>query len=257
MLVNIVDGKPEGYLTLTEAAKKFGVTNRSVQNWCKRGYFDASEMFFIRNSSQVEAYYISEKAKRPTFISKRGYNLKKKRSPYDYYTNIKNDLIKYYPTIIQFNLSKANLKRFLDKGLTKREEIVFKQYYDESRTLEDIAHDLSVSRERIRQIKMKALRKIQKQLIYEQKTKENELPIPEIMDNEALLELPRAKSIDELDLSVRALNCLSCRVDIDTIPELLKWRPEKLVTIRGLGRKTYQEIIDKVHEHGYKFNWEE
>lgn len=252
MLVNIIDGKPEGYLTLTEAARKFRVTEQSVRNWCKRGYFDSSEMFFIRNSSQVEAYYISEKAQRPTFISKRGYNLKKKPLPYDYMTNVLNDVSKYYSLPKGEEISSERLDAIMEQVLSERDRYIVRALYDTNRSLREIGDAIGISAERVRQLKLRALRKISGQIRRER----NRALAEKQQDEFVVYPINPYIYFEELNLSVRAWNCI-LRSNVKTLDEFLAMTPDQIIRIRNLGRKTYQEIIDKVHEHGYKFNWEE
>jgi DNA-directed RNA polymerase subunit alpha len=56
--------------------------------------------------------------------------------------------------------------------------------------------------------------------------------------------------IEELDLSVRAFNCLKAN-DIQTVGELLKKREEELLALRNFGRKSLDEIKEKLVEKGF------
>ncbi|HKL73540.1 MAG TPA: DNA-directed RNA polymerase subunit alpha [Clostridia bacterium] len=53
------------------------------------------------------------------------------------------------------------------------------------------------------------------------------------------------KSIEELDLSVRPLNCLK-RAGINTLEELIKKSEEDMLKVRNLGRKSLDEVIEKL-----------
>lgn len=53
------------------------------------------------------------------------------------------------------------------------------------------------------------------------------------------------KSIEELDLSVRPLNCLK-RAGIDTLEELVKRSEDDMLKVRNLGRKSLDEVIEKL-----------
>ena len=57
------------------------------------------------------------------------------------------------------------------------------------------------------------------------------------------------KRIEELDLSVRSLNCLK-RAGINTVGELAQKTSEEMMRIRNLGRKSLKEVIQKLHEIG-------
>jgi len=53
-------------------------------------------------------------------------------------------------------------------------------------------------------------------------------------------------TIEELNLSVRSYNCLK-RARIDTVEELLQREKAELISIRNMGLKSFNEIIDKLH----------
>ena len=59
-------------------------------------------------------------------------------------------------------------------------------------------------------------------------------------------------TIEELELSVRAYNCLK-RENIDTVDKLLNYKEEELLGIRNFGQKSIQEVKDKVRELGFSF----
>ncbi|GAB6877297.1 DNA-directed RNA polymerase subunit alpha [Thermaerobacter litoralis] len=52
-------------------------------------------------------------------------------------------------------------------------------------------------------------------------------------------------SIDELDLSVRSYNCLK-RAGINTIGELVEKTPEDMMRVRNLGKKSLEEVEEKL-----------
>jgi DNA-directed RNA polymerase subunit alpha len=56
--------------------------------------------------------------------------------------------------------------------------------------------------------------------------------------------------IDMLDLSVRASNCLK-RANIYTLADLVDHSEDDLSKIRNLGRKSIDEIIEKLKSQGY------
>jgi len=56
--------------------------------------------------------------------------------------------------------------------------------------------------------------------------------------------------IEELDLSVRAYNCLKAN-DITTVGQLLGKREDELLGLRNFGRKSLDEIKEKLVEKGY------
>jgi DNA-directed RNA polymerase subunit alpha len=60
-------------------------------------------------------------------------------------------------------------------------------------------------------------------------------------------------SIDELELSVRSYNCLK-RAGINTVAELCAKTPEEMMKVRNLGRKSLDEVLEKLKELGLKLN---
>ena len=62
--------------------------------------------------------------------------------------------------------------------------------------------------------------------------------------------------IEELDLSVRAYNCLK-RAGHHTLQDLTNMTEGEIMKIRNLGKKSLKEVMDKVREMGLKFRDED
>ena len=60
-------------------------------------------------------------------------------------------------------------------------------------------------------------------------------------DKSKLLETP----IEELDLSVRSYNCLK-RAGINSVAELVERNEEEMMKVRNLGRKSLEEVQQKL-----------
>lgn len=60
-------------------------------------------------------------------------------------------------------------------------------------------------------------------------------------------------SIDELELSVRSYNCLK-RAGINTVQELCSKTPDEMMKVRNLGKKSLDEVLEKLKELGLKLN---
>ena len=58
-------------------------------------------------------------------------------------------------------------------------------------------------------------------------------------------------NIDELELSVRSYNCLK-RAGINTVAELCNRTSEDMMKVRNLGRKSLEEVLQKLQELGLK-----
>ena len=58
------------------------------------------------------------------------------------------------------------------------------------------------------------------------------------------------KTIEELDLSVRSYNCLK-RAEINTVEDLTEKTEEEMMKVRNLGRKSLEEVIQKLESLGF------
>ncbi|MGL6065150.1 MAG: DNA-directed RNA polymerase subunit alpha [Fusobacteriaceae bacterium] len=58
------------------------------------------------------------------------------------------------------------------------------------------------------------------------------------------------EKIEELDLTVRSYNCLK-KAEIETIGQLAKMSSNDLMKIKNLGKKSYDEILEKMLERGH------
>lgn len=58
--------------------------------------------------------------------------------------------------------------------------------------------------------------------------------------------------IEDLELSVRSYNCLK-RAGIATVDELTQKTEEEMIHVRNLGKKSLQEVKDKIKELGLSF----
>ena len=56
-------------------------------------------------------------------------------------------------------------------------------------------------------------------------------------------------TIEELDMSIRSFNCLK-RAGIDTVEDLINRTEEDMIKIRNLGKKSLDEVIQKLHSLG-------
>lgn len=57
-------------------------------------------------------------------------------------------------------------------------------------------------------------------------------------------------TIEELDLSVRSFNCLK-RAGINTVEDLISKSEEDMMKVRNLGRKSLEEVINKLNSLGF------
>ncbi len=82
-------------------------------------------------------------------------------------------------------------------------------------------------------------------------------------DMDMLIDRPEVKkekvlemTIEELDLSVRSFNCLK-RASIDTVEDLINRTEEDMIKVRNLGRKSLEEVIQKLASLGLCLKKEE
>ena len=167
--------------------------------------------------------------------------------------------------------------------LTDREQKVLELRYKHYLTLEQCGYRFNVTRERIRQVEAKALRKLRnpyrsKHWILDTMDKAREvqeklsrLELENIRlknyieshltnskipwDNERKEDSVSDISIDDLELSVRSFNCLR-RAGINTIGDLDGFTVERFMKIRNLGRKSMEEVIARLKEYGIEIKSE-
>ena len=63
-------------------------------------------------------------------------------------------------------------------------------------------------------------------------------------------------TIEELDMSVRSFNCLK-RAGIDMVEDLINRTEEDMIKVRNLGKKSLEEVIQKLHSLGLDLRREE
>lgn len=71
-------------------------------------------------------------------------------------------------------------------------------------------------------------------------------------DKEKVLEM----TIEELDLSVRSFNCLK-RAGINTVEDLISRSEDEMMKVRNLGRKSLEEVVEKLNALGFSLQTEE
>lgn len=60
-------------------------------------------------------------------------------------------------------------------------------------------------------------------------------------------------TIEELELSVRSFNCLK-RAGINTVADLISRSEDEMMKVRNLGRKSFEEVRDKLKSMGFDLN---
>ncbi len=99
-----------------------------------------------------------------------------------------------------------------------------------------------------------ALRNLQLSLEPEESEERiNESPEPSVEVSK--LKNPLEITIEELDLSVRSYNCLT-RAGLRTVADVIGKREDELMKIRNLGRKSLEEVMEKLEEFGFSLSEE-
>ena len=186
------------------------------------------------------------------------------------------------------DMSARSFLEMMNHVLTPREQDVLRVRYSAGgKSLKSAGEIFGVTQERIRQIEAKAFRKLKgphlreyiavpyhewkaeydARIRAEEREKEanerltlllEKLPALEKKHAENEIDLAQAAKIhlEELDLSVRSYNCLR-RYGMNNLQDILDIDSmEGMKRIRNLGIKSVMEIINKVHEYGYTFDWE-
>lgn len=144
--------------------------------------------------------------------------------------------------------------------LNEREQKVLMYRFELNLTLEETGEKFGVTRERIRQVEAKAIRKLKykaHELISRQEKMLEELTyirngINKLLgDASNLTEFTvKYRKIEECNFAIRTYNCLK-RACIYTVDELIeKVEDGTIINVRNLGRKSVQEIIDYLEKHG-------
>lgn len=166
--------------------------------------------------------------------------------------------------------------------LTEREKKIIYLRFQTGLTYEQAGKYFGVTRERIRQIEMKALRKLRhprhfkhwkmdtldkafeiavERDRYRLENTELKNKLTRIMDAmglkeeqkqvamEAQAEEKKDIALEDLELSVRSYNCLK-RAGIRSVADLDGWTIEKMMKIRNLGRRSLDEVLCRLKERG-------
>ncbi len=85
----------------------------------------------------------------------------------------------------------------------------------------------------------------------------DDVALPKMVEkDEEKTENTLSMTIEDLDLSVRSFNCLK-RAGIHTVEDLVNKTEAEMMKVRNLGRKSFEEVMQKLASLGYKFPKEE
>lgn len=229
MLIDVIDGRPAGYMTTKEFANKNNVSWSLVRQYVREGKIDVLRI----KHGEYDTVWVPEDTK----INKRkvGRNWTSKRIG-----NYPENLIRYLgldDTWIGSTDQVAGLEYAIGQ-LSEIEKEVLKKRFIDKRSYEEIGDMVGLTRERVRQIliKVRAELKSEHNINYivnglngENKRRDN-FKVHGIADGST-------DPVEILNLGVRELNCLR-KGKISTITELINAciHDEDLIKIRGLGR---------------------
>ena len=85
----------------------------------------------------------------------------------------------------------------------------------------------------------------------------DDVALPKMVEkDEEKTENTLSMTIEDLDLSVRSFNCLK-RAGIHTVEDRVTKTEAEMMKVRNLGRKSFEEVMQKLASLGYKFPKEE
>ena len=146
---------------------------------------------------------------------------------------------------VKFNVSENRIKQIEAKALRKL------RHYSRAKNLSSINinqfdRELEENQECIDKLK----EEIDKYLSDRNLTLE-EVELEKIKSNENIKQYETQQiEIEDLNLSPRPYNCLK-RAGIICLSDIIEMDLERLKGIKNLGKRSYTEIVDKVHEMGY------
>lgn len=229
MLIDIVDGRPVGYMSTKEFAKKNSVSWSLVRQYVREGKIDVLRI----KHGEYDTVWVPEDTK----ITKRkvGRNWTSERIG-----NYPENLIRYLGlenTWIGSTDQVAGLEYTIGQ-LSEIEKVILKKRFIAKLSYEEIGETVGLTRERVRQILIK--------IRYTLKSERNIKYIVNGLNGEnkrrATFKVHgiaegSTDSVEVLNLGVRELNCLR-KGKIGTITELVNAciHDEDLIKIRGLGR---------------------
>ena len=145
------------------------------------------------------------------------------------------------------------------RTLTERERRVLAFRYKDGLTFEEIGKRECVTRERIRQIHAKSLRKLRRpdRLNYLKHGVSGTIARKAESAREAVLasmpkpDKPEDITLEELELSVRSYNCLK-RAGMNTLRDVAEMTFNELCNVRNLGKRSIDEICAVLTNYGIR-----
>ena len=144
-------------------------------------------------------------------------------------------------------------------SLTERERRILDFRYKDGLTFEEIGKRECVTRERVRQIHAKSLRKLRhpERLYYLKYGVSGAIARKAESAREAALaslpkpDKPEDITLEELELSVRSYNCLK-RAGMNTLHDVAEMTFDELCNVRNLGKRSIDEICAALTNYGIR-----
>ena len=269
-------------ITRNEAAELIGTTRQTVQNWIDKGVLTAKpigkNVYVSRNEIDAllgDMKNVEEARKK---LEDERQDIERLRKQEDEQLHQLRIELKVLPPCLEAGVRIEFLSRILDmageSGITHRERRVLSDILG-GLSIESIANDLGLTRERIRQIAYKAVRKsaelinLSKVVNENQKLKTelNEVNLTVTALRERLEKYEKKEqrksehrnivallstNVRELNVSVRLLNCFAY-AGIYTLADAVKLRESDYTKMRNFGKKSLQELEELLESNGLQF----
>lgn len=262
-------------MTRNDAAAYLGVDPQTITNWVNKGllggYNDKSSKRFWVNADDVKKY--SEKYKMLSISEDLLDREQKELLASERKVNTKIQMLMHDAlNVSSFSYDKiggslcALLELTAQYGL--REKKIMQAFFNGDR-ISDIADNFELSRERVRQIVIKAIRKFNYAIeeLVDLKLENNSLK-EEIKNVKMQFIMQEGKKEEEQPedvppslFSIRLVNCnLPVRVlnvtkaaDIDTIGDLVQYSKLDMIKFRNFGKKSLMQLDEFIHEMGLEW----
>lgn len=262
-------------MTRNDAAAYLGVDPQTITNWVNKGllggYNDKSSKRFWVNADDVKKY--SEKYKMLSVSEDLLDREQKELLASERKVNTKIQMLMHDAlNVSSFSYDKIGSSLCMLLELTAqyglREKKIMQAFFNGDR-ISDIADNFELSRERVRQIVIKAIRKFNYAIeeLVDLKLENNSLK-EEIKNVKMQFIMQEGKKEEEQPedvppslFSIRLVNCnLPVRVlnvtkaaDIDTIGDLVQYSKPDMIKFRNFGKKSLMQLDDFIHEMGLEW----
>lgn len=261
-------------MTRNDAAAYLGVDPQTITNWVNKGllggYNDKSSKRFWVNADDVKKY--SEKYKMLSVTEDLLDREQKELLASERKVNAKIQMLMHDAlNVSSFSYDKiggslCTLLELTSQG-GMREKKIMQAFFNGDR-ISNIAYEFGLSRERVRQIVIKAIRKFNYAIEELADLKQENNSLKEEIKNVKMQLIMQEGEKEELSedvppsvFSIRLVNCnLPVRVlnvtkaaDIDTIGDLVQYSKFEMVKFRNFGKKSLMQLDEFIHEMGLEW----